>query len=217
MDALSSLGNFFSSGAGKGLESLATLGATGAGLAGNLSAEHQRQQELNYAKQQQALLANPTALASEVAGATQPLNKALVESVGNNVTGTLAEEGLSQAPGIQATALSQALAPYEQQNQQTALQIVMQRLGLPLNYAQTILAGNPGQTNLAPLMALFKNMGTPASSSGMGYNPAALIKLLQSANMPAQQTSSSQLPDWLTPTTDSSNIGDFNIPQQISA
>src|ERR1700741_2348097 len=76
----------------------------------------------------------------EVRAATQPLSLGLVQDVTSQVSGTLAERGLSQAPGIQATELATALAPYQQQNQQTALQLVLTRLGLPLEYAKTILA-----------------------------------------------------------------------------
>ena len=218
MDALQSLGTFFASPGGKGLESLAQIGATGAGLYGNLSAEHQQQQEANYLKQQQALLADPTKLAQEVAGATQPLNRALVSDVSNNVSGTLAEQGLSQAPGIQASVLAQALAPAEQQNQNTALQIVMQRLGLPIQYAQALLQNGPKGNNLAPLLALLSKGGVGGSGGvTSGPNPAALMQLFQSAQMPNQQTSQAQLPSWLTPPPDSSSMGDFSLPSQTYA
>jgi hypothetical protein len=203
MEALQSVGNFFGSSGGKGLTSLAELGATGAGLFGNISAERQKAQELDYLKKQQNAIGDPTKLAQEVASATQPLNRSLVQSVGNQVEGTLAEQGLSQAPGIQATVLSQSLAPFEQQNQQTALQLVMQRLGLPIQYAQALLANNPGQTNLAPLLALLAKGGmptTPGSTPGGGFTPATAS---WRANLPGQQDatppdSTSWMPDWLT-------------------
>lgn len=204
MEALQSLGTFFSGSSGQGLTKLAELGATGAGLFGNISAERQRSQELGYLKKQQDAIGDPTKLAQQVAAATQPLNKGLVESVGNQVSGTLAEQGLSQAPGIQATVLSQSLAPFEQQNQATALQLVMQRLGLPIEYAKALLAGNPGQTNLAPLLALLSKGGMPttpgSTPGGSGFTPA---NASWTANLPGQQTatppdSSSWMPDWLT-------------------
>ena len=201
MEALQSLGNFFSSSAGQGITKLSELGATGAGLFGNISAERQKSQELNYLKKQQDAVGTPAQLAQQVASATQPLDRGLVQSVGNQVSGTLAEEGLSQAPGIQATVLSQSLAPFEQQNQATALQLVMQKLGLPIQYAQALLANNPGQTNLAPLLALLQK-GNPASSTpGSTSFPAANASWM--ANLPGQQTaaapdSSSWMPDWLS-------------------
>ena len=157
----------------------AELGLTGAGLIGNLMNQKARSNELNYLKQQQAGLQDPTKLATEVAGATQPLNRALVESVGNTVNAQLAEQGLSQAPGIAATNLSQALAPFQQQNQATALQLVLARLGLPLSYGQAILGGLPQNSNLAPLLALLQQKpgtgtwdGTPSGFyAGLGKSP----------------------------------------------
>lgn len=195
MDALSQLGNFFSSGAGKGVTTAAELGATGAGEIGNLLNNRERNQELNYVKQQQATLANPTQLAQQVAAATQPLDKGLTEAVGNQVSGTLAEQGLAQAPGIQGTVLAQALAPAELQEQQNALQIVMTRLGLPPQYAQTLLAGLPANTNLAPLLALLSGKGPGATGANGQPNIAAIMNLLR--QQPSSSTTQTQLPNSL--------------------
>ena len=199
MEALSSLGSFFSSGAGKGLTTIAELGAAGAGEVGNLLNNRERNQELNYLKKQQAALQDPKQLAAMVKAATQPLDTGLVEAVGNQVSGTLAEQGLSQAPGIQATALSQALAPAELQEQQNALQLVMKRLGLPVEYAQTLLAGLPPNTNLAPLLALLQRN---AAGGGGGGTPndgvSALLKLIMSDKAPIpQNTTGTALPNTL--------------------
>ncbi len=205
MEALGNLGSFFSGPAGKGLSSLATLGATGAGLYGNISAEQQRQNELNILKKQQAAAeVSPTQLAQQVSAATQPLNRGLVQDVTNNVSGTLAEQGLSQAPGIQATALSQALAPYQQQNQATALQLVMKRLGLPIEYAQTLLAGNPQSVDLSKLLAL---LGRPGGGSGTGTAAAS------PAIPPAQADWMASLPG-ITPTTPP---GDPGLPDWLTS
>lgn len=205
MEALQAISKFFSGPSGSALTKIAEIGATGAGLFGNLSAERQRSQELDYLKKQQNALGDPRKIAADVAGATQPLNRALVQSIENQVSGTLAEQGLSQAPGIQATAVAQALAPFEQQNQQTALQIVMKRLGLPIEYGQTLLAGNPGQTNLAPLLALLQKGGgfpsasqPPASFSAPTADWTASFPGITPATPP--DTSGWQLPDWLTST-----------------
>jgi hypothetical protein len=164
MEALSGIGQFFGSPAGKGIGELAGLGSAGAGLIGNLDAEKQRQQTLNTIKSNEALLANPQALASDVAQTTQPLNANLVQSVGNSVNANLAEQGLSQSPGITASVLTQSLAPYEQQNQQQALTILMQRLGLPIEYGKALLGGLPTSSNLAPLLALLQK----SAGSGTG-------------------------------------------------
>jgi hypothetical protein len=191
-DELSSLAGFFGgSSPGQGLGDLGALGGLGAGLFGNISNAITRSQQLNNINSAEKAASNPTALAAQVASATQPLNQGLVQSVGNTVSGSLAEQGLSQAPGIQATELSQSLAPFEQQNQQTAMQLVLQRLGIPIQGAQAIL-GSLGNTNLAPLMALlFGKQGSPGMGQGFGnfginqpganlpggLNPASLLGL----------------------------------------
>jgi hypothetical protein len=138
-EALSSIGNFFSQNGGT-VAKLGEVGLAGAGLGGNLAAEHQKAQLLKQ-------LQNPQALANQAAGMAQPLNAGLVQAVNNQVGGNMAEQGLSQSPGIIAATTGQALAPYEQQNQQMALSQLMQSL-------QLRLAGNPSPVNLAPLLAL---------------------------------------------------------------
>jgi hypothetical protein len=205
-ELLSNVGNFFGSPGGKGLTSLAEIGATGAGLIGNISAERQRQQELDKLKKSEAALADPNALAAQVRSATQPLNAGLVQSIENQVSGTLAEQGLSEAPGIQATAVSQALAPFQQQNQATALQLVLTRLGLPIELAKTILAGLPSNVNLAPLLALLqKGTGTSAPATPNPPDVKSLLNLF-SQNQPTAAPDFG-LPDWLTNLPATSDLG----------
>jgi hypothetical protein len=175
-DLLSTIGNFFGSSAGKGLSEIAGLGATGAGLVGNLAADRQRSQAASLAQKNANL--SPQQLATMVTGATNPLNANLVQAVTGNVNANLAEQGLSEAPGLIASAESQSLAPFIQQNQQTALQLVLQKLGLPAELARTI----PANANLSPLIAmLFKSGGASSPSgttpgfdtTGPTYNPSA--------------------------------------------
>jgi hypothetical protein len=175
-DFLGSIGNFFGSPAGKGLGEVAGLGATGAGLVGNLMADRQRAAAANAARANMNL--TPAQLGAQVSSATQPLNNALVQAVTGNVNSNLAEQGLSEAPGLIATATSQALAPFQQQNQQTALQLVLQKLGLPAEFARTI----PQNAQLAPLLALLMHgFGTPnaPAASSSGFTPATQPNLLQ--------------------------------------
>jgi|SRR5580692_460543 hypothetical protein len=165
-DFLGSIGNFFSSSAGKGVETLAGLGATGSGLVGNLLADKQRSDAANLAKKNANL--TPQQLGAMVTGATQPLDRSLVQAITGNVDASLAEQGLSQAPGLIATATSQALAPYQQMNQQTALQLVLRKLGLPAEYAATV----PQNAQLAPLIAmLFKGFGNNSTPARGGALP----------------------------------------------
>ena len=93
---LGSIGSFFSGPTGKGLETLAGLGAAGSGLYSNISADQQRQQALNMAKANANL--SPQALAAMVSKATVPLNSQLVQAVTGATTANLAEQGLSWGP-----------------------------------------------------------------------------------------------------------------------
>ena len=126
-------------------------------------------QKASYQNRIMALLNDPAKLAAMAAKLQQPLNNGLIQSVGNTVQGNLAERGLSQAPGVFAATESQALAPYYQQNQNAALQSVMQLLGLP--------AGSFGQpiNTSGSLSMLMKSLqpGQQAQPQGGGitYTP----------------------------------------------
>jgi hypothetical protein len=159
MDSLASIGSFFGSPTGKGIGTLAELGGAGAGLYGNISADQQRAAAAKQAQANANL--TPQQLSAMVSGAQQPLNAGLVQAITGNVNANLAEQGLSQAPGLIATAESQALAPFQQNNQQAALQLVLAKLGLPAEFAKTI----PQNANLAPLLSmLFKGQATPSTN-----------------------------------------------------
>jgi hypothetical protein len=92
----------------------------------NLNKQYQQQEGQYYNTENQALQritnTTPQQAASQINSMTQPLNQQLIDSVTNPTQAYLAERGLAQAPGIQAQAIAQGLAPYEQQNQQLASQ-----------------------------------------------------------------------------------------------
>lgn len=211
-ELLTNIGTFFASGPGQGLMKVLQLGTAGGGLVGNILNERMRSQELSRLSNAEKTLADPTKLSAEVRAATQPLNEGLVSSVSEPVIAGLAERGLSQAPGIQAAAVSSALAPFEQQNQQTALQLVLARLGLPIEYARTILAGLPPNTNLAPIMAML------AGAKGGGTDPSldpTIAKLIAGSPM-TSDTSSYSAPTTLTPPPGyGGDTGDFQLPADI--
>lgn len=211
MEALSSLSKFISGPGGQSLLKAGEIGMTGAGLVGNIMNERARSGEISNLQKAEKTLADPTKLSAEVRAATQPLNAGLVQDVSNQVSGNLAERGLAQAPGIQATELATALAPYQQQNQQTALALVLKRLGLPLEYAQTILAGFPQNSNLAPLLALLQKGG---GSSSSGVDPQALFDLFNTPRSP-QDTSSYSAPTTFAPP--STDTGSFDLPADVFA
>ena len=121
-------------------------GTLAAGEIGNLLAGRQQQQAYNSVTKE-----TPDQIGRDAARTAAPLDRALTQSVTNQVSGDLASRGLSQAPGILASTESQALAPYAYQNYQAALQAVMQKLGLNLNAAELLPKGQ----NLTPAMMLF--------------------------------------------------------------
>lgn len=162
MDGLTqALSSFFSNPAAmKGIQG----GLMGAGEVGNIIEAKKR---LDYQNFVMNLLKNPQQLAAMAAKIQQPLNNGLVQSVNNQVQGDMAARGLSQAPGIFAASESQALAPFVQQNQQTAMNAVLQSLGLP--------AGTFSQpSSMAPLMSLFSKPLLPAqTSTNPGLTPSS--------------------------------------------
>jgi hypothetical protein len=145
------LGDFFT----QNWQKLFSGGLVGAGEVGNILEGNKAGQYQNFVMN---LLKNPQLLAQMAAKIQQPLNNGLTQAVGNQVQGNLASRGLSQAPGIFAASESQALAPFYQQNQNTAMQAVLQSLGLPAGTFRP-------PTNLGPAMSLFLNSFKP--------NPAA--------------------------------------------
>jgi hypothetical protein len=121
-------------------------GTLALGEVGNLLAGRQQQNAYNAVTKM-----TPDQIARDAARTAAPLDRALTQSVTNQVSGDLASRGLSQAPGILASTESQALAPYAYQNYQAALQAVMEKLGMNLNAAQLLPKGQ----NLTPAMMLF--------------------------------------------------------------
>lgn len=177
-DFLSSIGNFFSSTGGK---ALATAVPAIGGEVGNLITGANRAGQISSLENQEKTLSSltPAQLTAQASSAEAPINAALVQAVRNNVQGDLASRGLAQAPGIFASEESQALAPYAQQNFQTALEAVLAKYNLPLDYARTILSAFPGATNVTPAMtqmlqALAKVHAAGGGSTGGGTDPSTL-------------------------------------------
>ena len=177
-EALGAIGKLFS---GANLPTTLSAGTLGLGELGNLLAGRQASQQTSALTKQQQAIQNmtPAQLTANVQAGEAPINQGLVQDVNNNVQGDLASRGLSQAPGIFAGNEAQALGGIEQQNYQTALQQYMQKLGLPLEYAQQIQSLLPKQQNLTPAMALMlqqlqkRSAPTPPPQSLPMMNPGA--------------------------------------------
>ena len=176
-DIMSSVSGLFSSIA----PAFQGLSAAG-GLTGNIMNAITRGQQIGKLQGWENL--SPSALASKVAGATQPLNAGLVQSVQNATQADMASRGLSQAPGVFAAEEAQNLAPFEQQNQQTALQLILRQLGIP----EDILASTNTSSNIMPniLSLLLRN-----NSGGGGTNqvppdlsPDIVSQILATMNAP---------------------------------
>lgn len=141
------------------LPAIISGGSFGAGEIGNILEARKKAQYQNYIND---LMMHPEKLAALAAKLQKPLDNSLVQGVTNTVQGNMAERGLSQAPGIFAASESQALAPYVQQNENTALQTVMQMLGMP---AGTF--GTP-QNNSGSLQLFLNSLKSRGGGGGGG-------------------------------------------------
>jgi hypothetical protein len=135
---------------------------------------------------------HPEAIAALTKKFTQPLSAGLTSGVGNIVNASMAEQGLSQAPGIQSQTLAQALAPYMQNEQQMGLSEALAAIGLPtqaLSSVQSVM--NPLQLSASMRGAL------PGGGSGGGANDFALQQAMYSPNEPPDDTGLA-IPDAVT-------------------
>jgi hypothetical protein len=131
---------------------------TGAGALSNFLKSRQQskylQDQLNYQKFLRSLTSDPAKMSKYIAGFEKPLSQGLVSAVGNEAQAFGAERGLSTSPQLMAQIESQALAPYQMQEQQQAITAALQSLGMP--------------------------SGTPSFDSGGGVDLTALLKMLES-------------------------------------
>jgi hypothetical protein len=200
-EILSSLGSLFSSGnIGKTLSAIPVIAGTTSNI---INGVNSAEQTSALEKQQKAISSlSPAQLTQMVTSAEAPINQNLVQATNNQVQGDLASRGLSQAPGIFASAESQAIAPIEQQNYNTALQQVLQQLGLPLEYAAQIQKMLPGQTNVTPAMTLLlqqlaKNGGSTGATGPLASPlPTNTTPLPPNINTPAPGSGGDLTPDW---------------------
>lgn len=112
-------------------------------------------QQADYNKYLTALVKDPAQISKMATAEAAPLSQALTQALNNNVQGDLAQRGLSQAPGIFAASETQAQAPYIQQNQNTALQAVLQQLGLPVSSMASAATNFRPPTDLSGLLGQF--------------------------------------------------------------
>ena len=169
-----------------GLMPLLQIGNTGAGLIGNVISGIQRGQEVDALRRNQKIASNPAEVSKLVAAATQPLDQGLVQAVTNATQGAAAERGLATSPGLFSGMLAQNLAPFEQQEQNMALNQVLTQLGLPAEYGRVLLGGGYGSTNLSPAFASLMKLFQPAVTGAPESipNDPTVANLLQSFQAP---------------------------------
>jgi hypothetical protein len=140
---------------------IAQLGMAGAGALNQFSLAGKEKAAMDRATY---FSKHPEAINSLAAQFQKPLDTGLVKGTENVVNASLAEQGLSQAPGIQTQVLSQALAPYQQQSQQMAITEAFKALGLPIEALSAI------QSTMKPdqLAQMLKGIlpSQPATPSG---------------------------------------------------
>jgi hypothetical protein len=188
------------------------IGTSAAGIIGNIMNARTRGQQTSQLQSAENKYANltPEQLSGMVTKAEAPLNQSLLNQVGNLVQANVASRGLAESPGVFATTESQALAPYQQENQNTALQLVMKQLGLPIEYAQAIINSIGPNSNISPIVqALMQMKGGMPSGFGGGpapAPPAPPFSVIQQANPWIGSTPGLTMPNNFTGPTDTGDI-----------
>jgi hypothetical protein len=112
---------------GQNASKIIPAGAAGAGFLGNWLNQRKTNERQNFLE---SLSKDPTKMNKYISGFEQPLSKGLTSGVENQVQAALGERGLSSSPTISADVYAQALAPYQQNEQQMAIQAAMNSLGI---------------------------------------------------------------------------------------
>lgn len=127
-DVLQNIGNFLGSSGGQAVEK---AGIGGAGFLQNWLANREAKKKQDYVM---SLLTDPKKFQALVTQAEQPLSKGLTTDIARQTDAYGAERGLGSTPAIMKDVYAQALAPYQQREQQMAIDSVLKRLGI---YADT--------------------------------------------------------------------------------
>jgi hypothetical protein len=181
---------------------LLQAGTAGAGLFGNIMNSIQQGNVASQAEKNAKL--TPAQLGSQVASATQPLDRNLTNAINNQVQGDMASRGLAEAPGIFAATEGQALAPFQQAEQDRALQLVLAKLGLPASTLAALRSGGGGMANLSPLLQMIAKMfpqqtqQVPNTSDTPSPVPGIIWNIMQQNN-PTMGQAPTQFGDLTTP------------------
>jgi hypothetical protein len=181
--AFSSLGNLgSSSGGGDGnwmTKLLPFLGLGGAGLSaiGNIQANNAKNKVLSSEMAQMKALQNltPSDISKGTMALEQPLSNNLINNITNTTSANLAARGLSQAPGIQAQAIAQGLAPYQLQEQQLAQDAFFKKLGLPISARPSPFGPFPQTSNVSQLWQAVMNRFLPTANQSQGNQVPPMV------------------------------------------
>ncbi len=174
------------------ISSLAKIAGPITGLLGAGSGLFNNYEQSKYQNMLRSYASNPTKLMNYAKGFTQPLPAGLLQGVENQAQGYAAERGLATSPALQQQIVSQAIAPYIQQQQDQGLNFAMQALGLG-GGAQP----GSGTGGLPASLEQLSKWGQPSGSTPpflppdptSGTNPAVLQNLFAQSpiNLPDQQ------------------------------
>jgi hypothetical protein len=129
-------------------QQLASIFGTQAGISG-------LQGPANMEKQIADISMNPQLLNQRINQFTRPLNQNLINSVTRATAPSIAERGLATAPGMSQQITAEALAPYEQQNQQMGTNLALQSFQPVQQYAEGFGTGMAQKNeDLATLLGL---------------------------------------------------------------
>lgn len=194
-DFISSIGSFLSNANDmKPLTSLLGLAGTGANIYSGIQNTEANNQALGAQKYVTNLMENPAKMTAAAAQYAQPLSAGLTSDISNQVQANLAERGLGSSPAAYTQQLTQAIAPYIQQNQQTAMQQLLQTLGLAPKPTASPM------TNMSQLLASLKG-GSTSSPASTGSVPSGQLDYILSEmeNVPDLSTSSPDLSSFMIP------------------
>jgi hypothetical protein len=126
---------------------------------------------------------HPEAINALAAKFEKPLDAGLTTGVGNIVNASMAEQGLSQAPGIQSQVLAQAFAPYKQNAQQMAIAEAFKALGLPMEALSAVQSVQGGTDLASMLKGILPTTATPTGGGGGTTDPGLIISQADTGSM----------------------------------
>jgi hypothetical protein len=129
------------------------------GLAGAGSSLFNTYENQQYQNKLRSYAESPQKLNNYAAGFTQPLAAGLTQGVENQAQGYAAERGLATSPALEQSIVSQAIAPYIQQNQQNGLQTALQALGLGGGASPNPAGGFTGLASSLGMLSKLMNPG----------------------------------------------------------